>query len=298
MKKIQIQKGVLVKYTGDDTCVTVPEGVRVIGDGAFSKCENLQKIIIPEGVRVIENGAFCGCKNLQEIELPASLNTIEGGSVFLGCKNLRTINVSPDNPYFSSEEGFLFNKNKTVLLYMFQRKETVSVPDGVEYISESAFKWQVGVKEITIPDSVTEIAEDAFESCSELCKISLSPNNPYFSFEDGILYGRNKTYLLWCNVDKAGDVCIPDSVIKVCDWAFAACDIHSITIPDSVQYIGEWAFWACHNLKSITVPDSVEAVSDTAFGRCDSLKTLCLSKNSTLTEEDLCLPKNCELVRI
>lgn len=273
MEKIQIQNGVLVKYMGDDTCVTVPEGVRIIGTCAFSKCENLQKIIIPEGVRVIENGAFCGCKNLQEITLPASLNTIEGDNVFLGCKNLRTINVSPDNPYFSSEDSFLFNKNKTVLLYMFQKKETVSVPETVEYISESAFK-QGGVKEIILPDSVTEIAEGAFLGCSN-CEFIISPNNPYFSYEDGILYGKNKTNILFCRQDKEGDVHIPDGVISICDWAFACCDIQSITIPDSVQVIGDFA-----------------------FGRCEHLKTVRLSKNSTLTEEDLCLPENCELVRI
>ena len=275
MEKFQIQNGVLVKYMGDDTCVTVPEGVRVIGGGAFSKCKSLQKIIIPEGVCMIRDFAFCNCKNLQEIDFSSSVHSVVGGYVFAGCKNLRTINIDPKNPYFSSEEGFLFNKSKTVLLYMFQRKETVSVPDGVEYISIYAFRAQDFFDVITLPDSVTEIAEGAFMGCPNLCEFIISPNNPYFSYEDGILYGKNKTQILFCRGDKEGDVHIPDSVIEICDWAFACCDIQSITIPDSVISTGEFV-----------------------FGRREQLKTVRLSKNSTLTEEDLCLPENCELVRI
>ena len=43
MDGFNIRDGVLLKYTGKDTDVTVPDGVIIIGDNAFVMCENIKK---------------------------------------------------------------------------------------------------------------------------------------------------------------------------------------------------------------------------------------------------------------
>ena len=55
-----IKKGVLEEYNGTDEVVTVPEGVHVIGYGAFQpnlemdgEAERLKKVILPETVCIL-----------------------------------------------------------------------------------------------------------------------------------------------------------------------------------------------------------------------------------------------------
>jgi len=62
---------------GDDIIsVIVPNGVRIIGRGAFSDCRNLNSVILPDSVEEIREVAFRGCSNLLSINLPARIRFI------------------------------------------------------------------------------------------------------------------------------------------------------------------------------------------------------------------------------
>ena len=50
----KIENGILKLCYGNNDVVTVPEGVVVIGYGAFSDCENLRRVIIPNSVKKID----------------------------------------------------------------------------------------------------------------------------------------------------------------------------------------------------------------------------------------------------
>ncbi|MDR2517372.1 MAG: leucine-rich repeat domain-containing protein [Spirochaetaceae bacterium] len=71
--------------------MTIPASVTTIGNFAFRNCETLTGISIPASVTAIGRGAFAGCENLTGI-------TVNGGSSF------------------SSEDGALFNADKTTLI--------------------------------------------------------------------------------------------------------------------------------------------------------------------------------------
>lgn len=90
-----IRAGVLEKYVGSSTSVTIPNNVIAIGKGAFKDCLGLNEIIIPEGVTYIEYEAFRGCKTLRKVQLPNSLKEI-GWYAFRACNDLSEI-VFPDN---------------------------------------------------------------------------------------------------------------------------------------------------------------------------------------------------------
>ena len=79
-----------------DSAFAVPEGILVIGDGAFSHCENLTEVTLPDGLTTIGYEAFAWCGNLTEITLPDSVTAI-GDDAFYDCENLSAIIVGQDS---------------------------------------------------------------------------------------------------------------------------------------------------------------------------------------------------------
>ena len=59
-----IRAGVLERYNGANTVVSIPDKVTRIGQEAFSGCIWLQEIIIPQGVVCVDRCAFIGCQSL------------------------------------------------------------------------------------------------------------------------------------------------------------------------------------------------------------------------------------------
>lgn len=66
---------------------SIREGVKVIGNNAFSECRSLTNINIPNSVTNIEFCTFCRCESLNNINIPNSVTNI-GDWAFWGCKNL------------------------------------------------------------------------------------------------------------------------------------------------------------------------------------------------------------------
>ncbi|MCM1048913.1 MAG: leucine-rich repeat domain-containing protein [Clostridiales bacterium] len=76
--------GILLKYRGSNADVTIPDGVKTIGAGAFSGNSGIKKVIFPNSVEIIGEGAFSGCSNLSDIEGGNSLRKISDRA-FAGC---------------------------------------------------------------------------------------------------------------------------------------------------------------------------------------------------------------------
>ena len=123
------------------TAVTIPASVTEIDSYAFSWCSQLTAVTIPEGVATIGNSAFEYCSSLTVVNIPASAINI-GYWLFDYCSALTAIHVAEDNTAYSSEDGVLFNKDKTTLVcYPIGKTETTyTVPATVTTIETSAFK--------------------------------------------------------------------------------------------------------------------------------------------------------------
>lgn len=63
-------------YQGQDTSLTIPEGIKTICPYAFESCTTLEEITIPEGVTTIGRNAFYYTTALQKITIPQSVKEI------------------------------------------------------------------------------------------------------------------------------------------------------------------------------------------------------------------------------
>lgn len=67
-----------------------PQGVEVIGEGAFMGCNNLKKVTVPGNVKKIGSLAFASCRNLTSVEIMPGVQEVEDRA-FAYCPSLKTV---------------------------------------------------------------------------------------------------------------------------------------------------------------------------------------------------------------
>ena len=192
------------------TSITIPAGVTSIGGSAFSGCTSLTNVTIPAGVTSIEAWTFFRCSSLTSVTIPVGVTAIEDGA-FSWCSSLTGITVDNQNRAYTSVEGILFNKNRTVLMQYPAGKQgrSYTIPAGVTAIGNYAFTGCTSLTTVTIPASVTSIGHSAFYNCIGLTGLT-----------------------------------IPSSVTSIGTVAFFGCDgLSSAVRADIEKRFGSHTFW-------------------------------------------------------
>lgn len=182
--------------------IIVSEGIKAIRKTAFDSCANLTSITLPQSVETIEDYVFENCINLEKIDLGGAVTI--GGGVFNSCSSLKeliisgnckSIGIEGENPYmhmvslekitvtkdgdgnYSSADGVLYNKDKSVLVHYPQGKtaKKYTIPEGVKEIFHDAFYGNTVLEEVDLSD-VEVIGISGFESCTNLSSVKLSKN--------------------------------------------------------------------------------------------------------------------------
>ncbi|EDR28522.1 hypothetical protein, conserved [Entamoeba dispar SAW760] len=155
------------------TKIAISTSVTSIGNSAFYSCTSLSSIDISNNIISIGDYAFEPCTSLTKVNIGNSVSTI-GEYAFYNCMSLTSIDVDTSNPSYSSLDGVLYNKDKTLLIQypIGNSRTSYSIPPSVTVIGESAFWHCTSLTSINIPDSVTEIDDFAFESCITLTCVS------------------------------------------------------------------------------------------------------------------------------
>ncbi|MBO7507194.1 MAG: leucine-rich repeat domain-containing protein [Paludibacteraceae bacterium] len=228
-------------FAGGMTDVTIPGCVSEVGEGAFAKCGALKNVVMKEGVRKIGLFAFSDCPALKNVTIPSTVCDIRRG-VFDECVGLTNVNVTKGNPNYSSENGVLFNGDKTeLILYPSAKKGAYKIPNGVTQMESNAFENCVGLTSVTLSSNMKRISLAAFKNCTGLKSVVIPKNV------------NSIGYVAFLNCTGLTRVTIPDGVDDIDMAAFEGCSsLESVTIPSGVRKLGISVFSDCTGLKSIT----------------------------------------------
>jgi len=267
----------------------LPENLLIIGSNAFFNCD-ISTIGIPEGVRGIGEFAFSYCENLDAIKMPDSLREIsyhvfdESENLVIQCNagtyaqeyaienNIVCVQSVPDtyikkNYFFEKDTltcfgiGSILRKTvaKAVEEYnILDEKIKVEIQDGILEIADSAFDGLSNLVSIHIPDSVRNIKQGAFAECTSLESIQL-----------------------------------PEHISVLSDYLFSECTgLSSFVMSDNVKEIGRNTFRGCVNLQEIYFSENLERIYANAFEGCCELRDIYLPESIIYIDSTAFL--NCE----
>ncbi len=280
---------------GDFYFVVVGNSVTITGYRGTSPEAYIPERIDSLPVTRIASGAFVESPGLTLVHIPPSVETISETAFGYGLWNytsglvtLHSIQVDPDNPFYSSEDGVLFDKGKTRLVrYPLSRPgSTYRIPDTVTSLAESAFLNCDGLISVDLPPHLRSIGDYAFSGCQSILEIAVP--DTVVNLGQGVF--RNCASLLELHLPagltRISDflcmgcrslvmVNIPDPVAEIGDYAFSQCRaLSSIHLPQTVTVIGSFAFSNDRQLEQVTIPAGVTTLGDGAFSDCHRLKSI------------------------
>ena len=247
---MNIQGNTLVKGV-DEPHVVIPEGVEIIGEGAFLGYSRLTSVEFPSTLTSIEVYAFYECTGLTSVVLPGGLTSI-GMGAFQYCSGLTSV-VLPEGLTSIGESAFIGCTGLTLV--------DLSAT-SLTSIGRGAFYQCSGLTSVTFPEGLTSIGGGAFYQCSRLTSIVFPSTLTSIGY--GAFDGSGLT-----------SVVLPEGLTSIGGDAFYECTgLTSVTFPEGLTSIGQGAFTFCSGLTSVELPSSLTSIGDYAFRYCTRLRVL------------------------
>ena len=249
------------------------EGLTDIEGYAFTSCCNLKTVIFSESLQKIGHGAFYDC-SLENIYIPAGV--IEIGSRAFSYNKIKEITVAGNNTNYLSENGILYNKDKTTLMQFPVSNENIvdfSIPYGVINVDFGAFSGSEYLENLIISNSVTTVRD--INNCLKLSTITIGKNLKilgdfrYSGIYGSVLYGCNN--LTCIKVDKenlyyssdAFGVLFNKDKSNLLKYPGASTNTY-YAVPDGTIYVESHSFDFAVNLTELSLPTSIRGFY--AFG--------------------------------
>lgn len=223
---------------------------------------SISDLIIPhtiDGIKVkklLSNKDFSDYRFTEYVTIGSNIEYIGeengntfGNNAFINAINLKAIKVDINNNLYSSIDGVLYSKDKTILLKYpnnanLEDESIVNIRSGVTTIYENAFVNNQNIKSVVFNDSLTVIMDNAFKNCQNLSKLDFSKT---------IALNEIGAFAFYKCVNLTR-VMLPNGLKKIGNNAFANCNTAKtmnfveLYIPDSVSDLG---LHICYNTSNI-----------------------------------------------
>ena len=252
-------------------------------------------------------------ESVQVVIFPASAREIDG-SVVGQLREAREFHVAAENPYFSAIDGVLFSKDgKELVLFPPGRGGSYTIPQRVEAVAKNAFERNVYLEELVIGDSVTSAefvhgllcygeweqpplkkivlsasvtqAKGVWLKGDWLERVEVAEGNPSFYSEDGVLFSRDGTLLLYPAMRMAEHYDVPPGVKRIGPSSFQETGaLRSVSLPKSVVAIESHGFSGCSYLQGVSLPLGLESIGEYAFGDCVHLERMVVPGKTVVSD--------------
>lgn len=264
--------------------ITLSNSLTKIANEAFYHCGSLKSVVIPSGVKNIDNDAFADCKELSEVKLPDTLERIGYGA--FGNTALKSLNI-PENVKtisFEPSDNFIDGNDSSKYIHAFDsapietitvsgKNKTYSSKNGVLYNKKKTVLYYYplakSAKKFTVIKTVKKISPNAFYGNSKLSKVTFKTNK------------IKEIIALFNGCTALKSVQLPESVKKIQGFSFCGCKkLTSFTVGKNVSFIGQDAFSGCSSLSKVKFASKKNlTIEYAAFSNCKKLKRVTVPKN-------------------
>lgn len=323
-------------YTGSGKDVVIPEEIIAeAGEDAeirfLSDCEQIESISIPKNVKSIWFGMFYRDDNLKNITVDEQNKYLSSKDGVLFNKDMTKLIKAP---VMMTGEYTIPESVTTICMYAFRKSKLskIVLSDNLTQIEHSAFERCENLISISIPEGVEEMEESAFQLTSNVKEFEFKGNTKitsmyrddvghleellirkYFDhYSEGFLLQEVKTFskldenrqrfIAACKLGKFPKILdylirtkpqkkVRKGIFKVNDLSDTEVEIkkyigkeENIQIPSEIKgkkvvSIGEKAFNDNYYCINVQIPDGVTEIKDNAFKNCVSLEKITIPES-------------------
>ena len=245
--------------------VTIPAGVRYIGEAAFSYDESLRKIVFAGVCPVIESGCFTQLPEDAVIYVPDDqLDAYQSALADAGCT--AAIQPSGQNAVIVDNNGFneadfefdaatgTITKYNAYATYLSIPKTIGGAP--VKAIGAGAFEFHYYLTVLELPEGLETIGNRAFAHCETLQYVSF-PETLKTIGAEAFNGGYRAHTLNLTNAESIGENAFSFS-----------CITGELTLPEGLTNIGAGAFESSYYISELHLPSTLQSVGSRAFADC------------------------------
>ena len=149
--------------------------------------------------------------------------------------------VASDNEFLSSQDGVIFNKDKTELLWYPIGKPDASytVPASVTKLGRLSFRGVDALTSVTLPDGLKTIEDYVFFDCRNIAALNL-----------------------------------PSSLESIGDFSMTDLKVSSMVVPENIKVLNWYVLSNCPELTSVELPSTLTIMNFYVLSSDPKLKTV------------------------